>query len=1088
MSMRTRRQRAALLAGCSLVAFASMLAPPAAAQTQPAPAAITDATAPAKPATKAAQTKKRHAAKKTRAAANELVIAQAAIPPPAGPAATSTNGNASTGNPQTTKPEDIVVQGFRRSLESALNRKRNSDLIIESVAPEDIGKLPDTNVAESLQRLPGVQIDRGPAGEGTAVLIDGLRYNLTTLNGDVFVTGREFYSSGEAAGGGAGANVQFNSLQGIPSEEIGGIDVYKSPKASITEGGLGGTIDLKTRDPLDQEMGLNLGGNFRESTSDNTGRWTPNGTIVGGYKFNDRLAVTASLSYDDLRTHTNEVQDYNRSGWNVTNSAQILTGGPLTAAQFTTINRPYIEPQLQYFTDIDDERKDLGASFGIAAKVTDDIKVLGNWFYSHEDETNIQYANKLYWNGGANSPPTGIDPTKPYSIDPNGVVQSGTFTATGAETASLYQGVTTEANNFQLKTIFDNGGPLRGSIDGAYAYATYDSQAAQADIEHGLYLYDNGTRPTQPTAPGCNNGGSTCGTGLGNAPYQFNYNNGGTSGLPSYSYLAPYQNILSNPNYATFKSNWAWADHNVARDFSLRADGQRDLTFIKDVDSTVSFGVRYGSRAEAVDHGKYLINGTEPNGLLAGGAGNGPVSGPYLYYQDPGYCAGGGPNGGCGQGTTYIPFSTATSNPSLATTVKSFTGQNILVKNIGSLRNPATYLNSVWNDAGVANNSEKFFEDTLSSFGITEKTTAGYVMADLGSPYNRFHLNFGVRFVNTQLTVGGATAALPQEYYGTAPWNGVNSNNIPFTKDRNYQDILPTINFVLDVSDTEKVRVSAARVVSPADLTALGLGNSYNFTRGTAQPTSTNKTTATGATTGFYFDGGTAGNPNLDPYRATQANISYENYFAKGSIASIAGFYKQVDSFEIYENIPTKINDDFGGTVANVSTPQNAGHGKIAGIELGLQYIFDGGVQPWLQGFGFAGNYTYADSLSDQKSSFSDQTPIPGVSRNAITTTLFYERYGFNARISYTWRSTSINDGIGGSTFTFGGKTYEVFQAPYGQVDLQLGYDLNRNLGFVFSAQNITDEAQHTYLQYPNEPFTYDDSGRRFFLGLKMKL
>ena len=199
--------------------------------------------------------------------------------------------------------------------------------------------------------------------------------------------------------------------------------------------------------------------------------------------------------------------------------------------------------------------------------------------------------------------------------------------------------------------------------------------------------------------------------------------------------------------------------------------------------------------------------------------------------------------------------------------------------------------------------------------------------------------------------------------------------------------------------------------------------------------------------------------------------MSYENYFAHGSIASVAGFYKQVDSFEVYENVPTKIADDFGGTVANVSTPVNAGHGKIAGLELGLQYIFDGRIQPWLQGLGFAGNYTYADSLSDQKSSFSDQTPIPGVSRNAVTGTLFYERFGFNARASYTWRSLSINDGIGGSTFTFGGKTYEVFQAPYGQLDLQFGYDLNPKLGVVFSAQNITDAAQHTYLQYPNEPF-----------------
>ena len=1097
MQVHTFRQRAALLAGCSLAAFASMAAMPSVAQaqqTQPvavsteAPQAAGTAVAAAAKsrAARAHVARKRHAAARVRLAGAPVRVAQLTPPPkPAG----ETQGPATdiTDKQPTAEPETVIVQGYRKALESALNRKRNSNLVIESVAPEDVGKLPDTNVAEALQRLPGVQIDRGPAGEGTAVLIDGLRYNLTTLNGDVFATGREFYSSGEAAGGGAGSNVQFNSLQGIPSEEIGGIDVYKSPKASITEGGLGGTIDLKTRDPLDQTLGLNLGGNFRESTTDKTGNWTPNGTIVGGYKFNDRLAVTASFSYEDLHTHTDEVQDYNRSGWNVTNSAQILTGGPLTASQYTTIGRNYIEPQLQYFTDIDDSRKDIGASFGVAYKVTDDIKVYGNWFYSHEDETNLQYANKLYWNGGANSPPTGIDPTKPYQIDQNGVVQSGTFTATGAETASLYQGTTTQANNFQLKTVFNNDGPWRGSIDGAYAYATYDSQAASADTEHGLYLYNNNTQPTQPNAPGCNNGAGTCPTGPGNPPYQFNYTNGGNSGLPNYSYLGALRDILSNPNYTTFKSNFAFADHNVARDFSLRADGERDLTFIKDLDATASFGVRYGSRAEEVDHGKYLINGLEADGLVAGGTNN-PQGGTYVYYQDPGYCAGGGPNGGCGQGTTYIPFSTATSNPGLAKTVTGFNGQTFIVKNGNALSNPATFLNSVWDGAGVPNNSERFFEDTLSSFGVTEKTTAGYVMADIGAPANRFHLNFGVRFVNTQLTVDGAAAAEVPTFYGAEPWNGVNSNNIPFAKDRSYQDILPTLNFVLDISEDEKLRVSAARVVSPADLTALGLGQSYNFTRGTAQPTSVNKTTASGATTGFYFDGGSSGNPNLDPYRATQANVSYENYFARGSIASVAGFYKQVDSFEIYENIPTQVADDFGGTTANISTPVNAGHGKIAGIELGLQYIFDGRIQPWLQGLGFAGNYTYADSLSDQKSSFSDQTPIPGVSRNAITATLFYERYGFNARASYSWRSTAINDGIGGSTFTFGSKTYEVFQAPYGQLDLQLGYDLNRKLGLVFSAQNVTDAAQHTYLQFPDEPFTYDNSGRRFFLGVKFKL
>ncbi len=99
---------------------------------------------------------------------------------------------------------EVVVTGYRKSLQTALDSKFNSDLPIESVAPEDIGKMPDQNVAESLQRLPGVQIDRsGANGQGSSVLIDGLRQNLTTLNGDIFLTGKEFYVSGEASGGGS---------------------------------------------------------------------------------------------------------------------------------------------------------------------------------------------------------------------------------------------------------------------------------------------------------------------------------------------------------------------------------------------------------------------------------------------------------------------------------------------------------------------------------------------------------------------------------------------------------------------------------------------------------------------------------------------------------------------------------------------------------------------------------------------------------------------------------------------------------------------------------------------------------------------
>jgi iron complex outermembrane recepter protein len=994
-------------------------------------------------------------------------------------------GHAAFADPQaqvasqgTAKPDDlqeIVVTGYRQSLQTALDAKRNSNLSIESVAAEDIGKMPDNNVAESLQRLPGIQIDRsGANGQGTSVLIDGLRQNLTTLNGDVFLTGKEFYVSGEASGGGAGANSQYGSLEAIPSELVRGIDVIKNPNASITEGGLGGTINLKTADPLLAPDGLSLDGLFRESDAQRQNDKTPDGTLVGSYKVNDRLAFSASLTYSELKTHTQEYEDYNRSSWSITNSATKPYAGSLTAADVGTIPQNYIIPQLGYFTDVEDETKDRGASFDVGFKVTDSITSNLLWFYSREDETTINYSDKAWFNGQNTSPQPGIDPTQAYSIDANGVVQNATFNALGAETATLYQENIAQSNNFQWATKFDDGGPLRGIFDASFAHATSNLQAAQADVEHGLYDTNDGVA-TSPTAPGCNNGGLCATSTTGNHGYEFNYANGGTSGLPSASYTGANANVLNNPAYTTFKSNWAWANLTDQKQFAVKAETQWDPAFITDVKTTITAGVRYAGRDVDQTFGRYLINGTEAGGVAGSCGANfqpGTGFGPWLYYQDPGYCQNGAPT---------IPYSTAVSNPGLALTVPNFAVGNIIVKNpaTSGITNPSTYLNKVWSGGGVTNNTEQFFKDNLSSFDVTERTTAPYLMLDMGGPSSRFHMNFGVRLVNTDLTINGGQANAHPTYYGTASWNGVQSNVIPVTTKRNYTDVLPSFNFVLDVTDTQKVRFGAARVVAPQDLFSLGLGPSYNFTRGAPNPVTGNAR--------FLFDGGAEGNPNLDPYRASQFLLSYENYFAPGAIASVATFYKQVDNFVEIENIPTFENDDFGGHTANVTEPVNAGNGRIYGVELSGQYAFGNAVE-WLNGFGAAANYTYSQSQSTQITSFTQRGPIPGVSRDSVTGTLYYENHGFSIRGSYSYRDKAINDSQVGSTFAFGGKVYQVFEAPYGQLDAQASYDFNKHVSVILSVQNLTDEAQHTYMQWPNEPFTYDDSGRRFFVGIKGKL
>src|SRR3984893_3410657 len=233
--------------------------------------------------------------------------------------------------------QEIVVTGFRESLESALNRKRDSIQPIESIVAEDIGKMADQNVAESLQRLPGVSNNRS-GGKDTQVLIDGLGNNLITLNGEVLLTGREIYVAGESSGGGGTSGLQYASLEGIPSEEIGGIDVIKNPTAQNREGGLGGIIDIKTPSPLAQDMGLNLGGNARGTKATGAeGGVTPVGTLVGGFKFSDDFAITASVSYDDEKTHDKQFQDQNRSQWLITNTATVgsYVGSPVAGTNTT---------------------------------------------------------------------------------------------------------------------------------------------------------------------------------------------------------------------------------------------------------------------------------------------------------------------------------------------------------------------------------------------------------------------------------------------------------------------------------------------------------------------------------------------------------------------------------------------------------------------------------------------------------------------------------------------------------------------------------------------------------------------------------
>ena len=146
--------------------------------------------------------------------------------------------------------EEVVITGIRKSMIDAMNTKRDAVGVVDAISAEDIGKFPNTNLAESLQRIPGVSIDR-QNGEGSKVTVRGFGpgFNLVTLNGRVLPTAtvgiigvRDNYA------GGQGRSFAFEN---IAAEGVSGLEVYKTGQALLPSGGIGAVINIATRKPLD---------------------------------------------------------------------------------------------------------------------------------------------------------------------------------------------------------------------------------------------------------------------------------------------------------------------------------------------------------------------------------------------------------------------------------------------------------------------------------------------------------------------------------------------------------------------------------------------------------------------------------------------------------------------------------------------------------------------------------------------------------------------------------------------------------------------------------------------------------------------
>jgi len=333
---------------------------------------------------------------------------------------------------------------------------------------------------------------------------------------------------------------------------------------------------------------------------------------------------------------------------------------------------------------------------------------------------------------------------------------------------------------------------------------------------------------------------------------------------------------------------------------------------------------------------------------------------------------------------------------------------------------------------------------------VEEETIGVYVQADIETTlFNRFDLrgDFGVRYVSTEQASTGFPTTVSR-----------------LTVDNEYSEALPSLNLALELRDDMLLRFSAARSLTRPTITDLTPGG----------------TVAVGVPTATF------GNPRLQPYTATNLDLSFEWYFADEGLLSVALYDKDIQGFITRVTAPETLGADVlgasdprAGTSFQVSRPVNGQDAFVRGFEVSFQTPLT--FLP-IDGFGVLANYTYADSESTV--SFAGQritTLLRGQSESSYNLVGYFERGPISARLAYSWRDAYLDEIRTAQT------ERSNFIDDYGQLDGSFQYTLNEGLVFSVDALNLLGEEQYRYAQLTDRNVRYSETGRFFQVGLRAK-
>jgi len=408
--------------------------------------------------------------------------------------------------------QTVIVTGVRAALEQSLRQKRNADSVVEVVTAEDIGKMPDKNVADAIQRLPGVNTQSSAGGEGgfgenDRVSLRGTSPSLqqTLFNGHAISTGDWFVLN--QIGGNVGRSSSFSLL---PSELVGSIVVQKSATADLVEGGVSGAINVITRRPLDFRQPLTVEASLQANYNDLSKKTEPQVSALVSWK-------NPANSFGVLLQGFSEKQSVRRDG------QEVLGYTPISATSAAAIANPALAgvsvPTFIGAALFEQKKKREGGAFDIEAKPSRDFGVDLNGFYS---KLQAPHQNTNWLAAPANSiNSSGLIPQNP--VIRNGTLVGAGFVSNSGEVDNIYR-----PNAGGESWYLDLNGRFRASDDlsftgriGKTHGVGYDRDDVyyQNNVDGGMVYALNGLTPASVSYPGGNTAkpGSTAWAGGGEA-------------------------------------------------------------------------------------------------------------------------------------------------------------------------------------------------------------------------------------------------------------------------------------------------------------------------------------------------------------------------------------------------------------------------------------------------------------------------------------------------------------------------------------------------------------------------------------------